>query len=1171
MQWQLYLLGRFQLKINGENTDEFEADSARALCAYLVMHAGETLRRERLAALFWPDQPQASALRNLRTALTRMRRGMGALSDAFQSDNQTVTFQPSPDVWVDALALASLGAEVEAHAHRRLEGCPVCIEKMQQIVQLYRGEFLAGFTQESDLFQEWAGLQREIYHRLVAQALDSLTSYHLLRKEWREAQRDARRALQLEPWREESHRHLMLALANQGQRSAALRQFHICRRILKQEFDAPPQPETTAIYETLLRNRETPAATNKPRSPMELLPTGAHWLDDLPLVGREHELRELIERLVMPDTRLLTVVGEGGVGKTRLALRGARLVAASFDDGVFYVGLNPEESSKPIRFQVTEAAARVAQRIALACAIPLSEKAPYEQSVLAFLRKRNILLLLDSLEQHEEARSFLLTLLENAPGCVLLVTSHRPLGVRQEYVLRLEGLKTASSGGDSADAASIVLFDVLARRRGAVGVLDGPHRAAIAQICEAVAGLPLGIELAVACLPHPNRLQAEYWSATDLAQLLERISEPDAQTLQDLPPRHRGLRALFLAEWQLLDPTCQKALAGVTIFRAAFTVEAATAVLGIRDPEEMARILWKLTERLLVQAGIQGRFQLHDRIRHFAAEQLAASPEQAFIRERYITLFLHNLVKAEQALDGKDAAAIQQALALEIEDLLAAWRNAVEDDRWELLAAAASTFARFHALRGLHNEGERLLNEAVQRLRRAHFEATASSFEWSSNTPGTLAHALARLLIARSRLLARLSQWETTEVALLEALELADEPAVRADALIELGWCLFRLGRTTDAMPPLREALALADHLEDARRRAYALNGLAALHQRRGESAVTQTLLEEALLLARQEGDLTMAAIILGNLSVRYNELGDHAQELALLKEALAIHRAQHNLRMEAVTLSALGIYYDARGQYIEAQAHYRQALKLAESFDDRFGLLDIWLNIGISRDQMGDYAGAIEAAQHALAIEHEVNNAQARCTLLANLSLHYHHLGDQLQALAYAQKTIELANAIEMPTMAAYGYDFQGHALLASGRAGEAEAAYLQALQIREQLGLTILGFESRAGLARVALARGDEKTAAVWAAPIAEHILNATLEGPEEPLRIYWTVYQVMRSANDPRQELVLQRAVALIRTRAERISDANGRLLYLTQVEAHRKLLQASNHVNRIEREG
>lgn len=1193
MHWRLHLLGRFQLTVNGENIDEFEADSARSLCAYLFMHAGETLRRERLAALFWPDQSQAGALRNLRVALSRMRRGVGRLSDALETDNQTVTFHPPRDVWVDALALASLNAEVEAHAHRYIEGCPLCVEKLKQVAELYRGEFLAGFTQESDLFLEWAAIQREIYHRAAIQALNALTAYHLLRHEWVEAQRYARQALQLEPWREESHRHLMLALARQGQRSAALRQFRLCQQILQREFDAPPQPETAMLYEQILHNKNVAPDTDKRRTSMQLTPTGAHWLDDLPLVGREEELTELIDRLASPTTRLITVAGEGGVGKTRLALRAARRTSLCFSDGAFYVALNPEEQSDVQHFQPMNAAARVAQHIALACAIPLNDKETYEQSVLAFLRKRSVLLLLDGFEQHEGATRFLLTLLEHAPACALLVTAHRPLHVRQEYIVRLAGLDVTSRVGEqTAMADSLVLFDTLARRRGVIGVLDDVHRTAVSQICKAVGGLPLGIELAVACLPRIDRLQAASWSTEELAHLLQRADEPDEQTMVDLPPRHRGLRALFQTAWRLLEPELQQTLAGVAIFRAAFTAEMAAAVLDIHNKEEAARLLWQLAERSLVQPDDQRRFRLHDRIHRFAAERLAASPAQTSIRKRYTLSFLQKLAEMERALDGKDSYATQQLLALEMEDLLAVWRNAVEDNQWGLLAGASFAFARFHLLRGLYNEGERLLSEAVHRLRKARFEAaTASkrtlfardddgtrklrvveppernsevpamaSSQWNGDASKILAQALARLSIAWSRLLARLGRREVVEAVLQDALELTNDPGVRADALIELGWSLYHLGRTTHAEQPLNDALQLADHIEDARRRAYALNGLAALHQRRGEGAQARQLLEEALMLTREDDDLTMAAIILGNLSIYYGELSEHEQALTLLKEALTIHQAQYNLRMVANTFYLLGIHYDALGQYIEAQTRYREALKIAESIGDRFVMLEIWINIGISCDQMGDYNGALDATLHAQTIEREVSDPQARCTLLANLSLHYHHLGDHSQALLCANRAIELANGIEMPSMAAYGYDFLGHALLALGRADKAEYAYREALQLREQSGLTILGFESRAGLARVALARNDIQAATDWVEPVAEHLLRTELKGVEEPLRVYWTIFQVMQATNDPRTQPILARAVARLQQSARQISDPISRQRYLTQVDAHQRLLHA-----------
>ncbi len=1068
MQWELHLLGRFQLTIAGENVDDFEADSARALCAYLVMHAGETLRRERLATLFWPDQSQAGALRNLRTALSRLRRGLGALSHALQTDNQSVTFRLPPGAWVDALEAAALNAAVEAHAHRRREGCPFCIEKMQRIAALYRGEFLAGFLQESELFLEWAATQRENYHQAAIRALDALTTYHLLRQEWTAAQQHARRALQLEPWREESHRQMMLALAAQGQRSAALRQYHICQEILQREFDAPPQPETIALYEHILHNRQGADAANQARPAAQLTPVGAHWLDDLPFVGRQQELSELLARLVAPTTRLVTITGEGGVGKTRLALRAARHAALSFTDGAFYIALNPEEQPETSSPPLLDPVAHLAHQIALACAIPLSDQASPAQSLLAFLRTRSMLLVLDGFEQHERAAPFLLRLIETAPACTLILTSHRPLYVRHEHVLRLQGLNVRTQADDAQASPSecLALFDLLARRRGLDGVLDEAHRSAVLQVCAAVDGLPLGIELAVASLPHIDHAHAAAWSAEALTGLLLDADEAGQAVMVDLPPRHRNLRALFESAWRLLKPELQETLAGVAIFCAPFTVEMTAAVLDGNKPQQVTHHLFRLMERSLVQRSEQGRFRLHDRIRRYALEKLSASPAHATVRARCTVAFLQKMAQIAAALDGKDSYAVQQMLMTEMDDILAAWRDAVATDRWELVGGAAEAVANFHVLRGLYEEGEQLLGDTVRRLQAVcaaadaaghrlavrngaattarHFAATPASTRavsiyavapMNGCASGAFTQALAQLSIAWSRLLRRAGRQEMAEAALREALALTDDSDTRVDALVSLGWCIYDQGRTREAEQPLNEALQLADHLGDARRRAYALNGLAAIHQRRGEPAQALRLLEEALPLCRAEGDLMMAAMILNNLNIACQELNNYERATALLHEALTIYDTLHNPRMMASTLYALGICYDASGRYTEAQAHYRQALAVADSIGDLLCKLEIWINIGISCDQMGDYRGALEATLRAESIECEMSNPQARCTLLANLSLIHHHLGNQAESLLYAQKTIEIANTIEMPLMVAYGYDFQGHALLALHR----------------------------------------------------------------------------------------------------------------------------------------
>ena len=1140
------------MTIDGQQVDEFEADSARALCAYLCLHSGAAIRRERLATLLWPEQAQENALRNLRTALSRLRRGLGPLSEALHSANQSVMFElPQTDAWVDVLALQELSAAISAHAHRRLEGCPRCLVAAQQIANLYAGDFLAGFTLESETFWEWASLQRESFHRTALDVITALSSYHLHCRAWSEAERYARQALRLEPWREESHRHLMQALAGGGQRTAALRQFHLCQQVLRREFAADPEAATVALYERIRHQGKEAGQSASTDRPGQLFSTGPHWLDDLPFVGRANELDTLIDHLVAPTTRLVTLVGEGGVGKTRLAVRAARRVAPTFPDGVFYVNLYPEQLDGVISAPASVVTERVAQHIAYACAIPPGANMPHALSVKQHFRNRASLLLLDGFEQSEAALPFLLSLLEEAPGCVLLVTTHRPLSVRQEWVLRLEGLpissEAASANHDAPNLAeSLRLFEVLVQRRGVAAFLHNDHRHAAWQICQAVGGLPLGIELAVACLPHIDRLSASQWSAEELAHILQRAAQPDERTLRDLPPRQRGLLAIFEASWRLLDGDLQQTLASIAVLRTAFTPEAAAAITATPTIDAVKQKLCRLVERSLLHTHDAQHFRLHDRIHRFAVEKLAASGLEMLCRQRHAQYFLRTLADAEDALDGSDSFAVQQRLTAVMEDLRAAWEFAVRHNHWEWLGATAAAFAQLHLLRGLYAEGERLLNATIQALHQVESPPI---------------DVLARLQVAWSRLNRRLEPRQDAEAALTEVLTLSSNDALRADILIELGWRRHAAGRTREAADAFQAALTLAAHLDDARRRANALNAMAAVHQRRSDNVRVRSCLEEALRLAQRAGDLALAGVILNNLSIHFSEVGDADRMFAVLTEALAIHRLQRNARMEVSSLYELGIWYDARHRYVEAQQHYQQALVLAKAIPDPLCVLEIWTNIGISRDQMGDYSGALTATLHALAMEPLVNDAQLRCTILANLSLHYHHLGEQTKAIEHAQKAISLAETIEMPMMAAYGYDFLGHAWLALQRPTAAEAAYRQALALRQQSDLTLPAFESRAGLARIKLAQHDLTDAAAWVAPIAAHLLEHTLEGVEEPLRVYWTVYAVLQATNDPRADAILTRALDLLHHNAAQISDPISRQRYLTQVDAHQRLLRES----------
>jgi DNA-binding SARP family transcriptional activator len=253
MRLVLSFLGPFQVTLD-EQAAAFATDRARALLAYLAVEADRPHRRETLAGLLWPDQPEAGARRNLSQSLVRLRR---AIDDYHASPpflvitGKTVQFN-ADTAELDVACFETLVADSAAHAHADVSECPACLERLEGAVRLYRGEFLNGlFLAGSQLFEEWALLKREQLHRWALDALNTLTAYYEEQGVYDRAQRYASRQLALEPWREEAHRQLMRALALGGERGAALAQYETCRRLLADELGVEPSPETTALYQRI--------------------------------------------------------------------------------------------------------------------------------------------------------------------------------------------------------------------------------------------------------------------------------------------------------------------------------------------------------------------------------------------------------------------------------------------------------------------------------------------------------------------------------------------------------------------------------------------------------------------------------------------------------------------------------------------------------------------------------------------------------------------------------------------------------------------------------------------------------------------------------------------------------------------------------------------------------
>lgn len=256
---EIHLLGSFQAALDGEPLKGVRSDKTRALLAYLAVEASRAHNRGALSALLWGESSDAAARASLRSSLSNLRqcliRRLAADDDSLILDitRHSVQFDVDPNICrLDVAEFDALMDACRTHSHQALAHCPVCIAWLEQAVELYRGDFLAGLAlSDSPAFDEWRMIQQERYHQQMLIALEALAAHYVVIGNLVKAQRIIRQQLALEPWREEAHRQLMRVLALDGQRSAALAQYEICRRLLADELGVEPTPETEALYEEI--------------------------------------------------------------------------------------------------------------------------------------------------------------------------------------------------------------------------------------------------------------------------------------------------------------------------------------------------------------------------------------------------------------------------------------------------------------------------------------------------------------------------------------------------------------------------------------------------------------------------------------------------------------------------------------------------------------------------------------------------------------------------------------------------------------------------------------------------------------------------------------------------------------------------------------------------------
>jgi predicted ATPase/DNA-binding SARP family transcriptional activator len=647
------VLGATELTLDGRPLVGLASAKATALLVYLAV-TGTAQPRSTLAGLLWSDLPEGTARANLRLALTKLRR---VLPEHLLVTRQAVALDPARPVRVDAV-------EVQRLVAARPEG-----EELLAGARLCRGEFLAGFeVQGAELFDEWVQVRR------AAALADQLA---LLERAVQDARERCdhgagievtRRMLEMEPLHEEAHRALMWFLATGGQRGAALAQFETCRYLLREELGEQPSAATVALRDQIARTggftdldtpvpAVAPAEGTEPGVPAEPgtgVPGPVRPMTSL--IGREGDLARLHALLDDPACRLVTLVGPGGIGKTRLALEAGATRRGRYRDGVVTVSFVGTSPARP-----EEAADLVVTNLAAALGVSLAVPREPRELLADHLAGRELLLILDNLEQLRDAAGVLAELLARAPGVQALGTSRRRLGLGVEWLVEVPGLPYPPPGAEAEAAGypAVRLFEERARLL-RPGFGDSADLAAVGWVCRLVAGVPLAIELA-----------ARWVRSASLAAIAERLAA-GAELLEtsapDVEPRHRSIRAVIDSSWQLLDDGERRALRRLSVLRGGFDLEAAAAVAGADLP-----LLAGLVDHSLVELGGDGRYGMHELLRQYAAQRLVDDPaEEAEVRRAHAAYFSAMLPDPDRPpADGAD-------LDADVENLRAATEWLIE-------------------------------------------------------------------------------------------------------------------------------------------------------------------------------------------------------------------------------------------------------------------------------------------------------------------------------------------------------------------------------------------------------------------------------------------------------------------------------------------------------------
>ncbi len=692
------------------------------------------------------------------------------------------------------------------------------------------------------------------------------------------------------------------------------------------------------------------------------LPVSDPGITNLPaqltsFVGRQKDLDEIGKLMADPDCRILTLVGPGGIGKTRLALETASRQIHTYADGTYFVPLAPLRSEEHLVPTVADAMRFVFDTHS-------SDLDPKSQ-LIDYLRERSILLLMDNFEHLVQGAELLVEIVEGAPETKVLVTSRERLNLQSEWTFDVDGMRypTNGDGANLDDYSALQLFSERAHQVDPNFQLTEEQTRHASRICALADGMPLGIELATAWIP--------VLSCREIAEEIEKSLDFLASTRKDLPDRHRSLRAAFEHSWKLLSDEQRAVFPKLSIFRGGFSREAVQAVAGAG-----IHLLSALVNKSLVRRSDEGRYEIHELLRQYAQEKLQTAPvEESEIRQKHSEYYVNYLTDREPGLNGADQVEVRDQLRTEMENLRSAMQWCVVQWESEPAREALSSLRAFYFIQSWH-EGY------------LEFKRIAG---W----------------IQKGRL---------REAPVGEAPDPVDLSAhvILASFMTDLGLHEESESICQAALPEIRK-------LDLKRELAGTMTTLAMNAALRGEYGKSIEIGSEAFDLAKAAQREVMVGVLHLWIGWDHYQIGEYDEARAHFDDSYRIFQALGNQWALAFALSKLGLAADALKDYQRAVDYHHEARDIFVRFGDRAGEAYTLSRLSMSLHGLGQIEAAIRSGRQGLELFEEIGHRWGIGVSLCRIGFPVLDSGDIQEARSLFCEALERALEFKMESLALY------------------------------------------------------------------------------------------------------------------------------------------------------